>query len=1367
MGSGYRQRSEVRGSKKIPLVTVVAAVAILLGATLAWPGSPAGAQTPSPTISSVTNMSDTSGPTVIIRGSNFGSNFPSPGQATVSQYLEFTDTNFAGWTAGHTGNWCSVSVLSWTSSEIVVQASGIGNGWCPLIGVSQIKVTVWSTTDPSLSVASDTQVVAPPASVSSLSPSYGPTSGGTLSVNNSVGTVNPQPDGSVVIDGSGFTTSAVDMVLFGTVPASSFSVIGSGEITAVPPTEENASTVPVSVVMGGGSSSTGCLSVNLLCSYAYDYLSNYPLDGSADGPIFDTSYSLSSGDSDDPSDDDSPCSGSASGSVTLNVSASASLSGSGYVSSLSELPFAAALTSNVALTVPSMTATLTFDGNGDFDCVFPVPGLNAAGLAGLNLRVSGSVAGTITVPYSISNMEGTLSGGFVNTTLVGPDASFTCNDDPVSASNISQCAGFTKPSIEFSADVEAGPWVQIGPDDLNVGVGTLVGAGFSYDSGNSSSQWDACISPLHIEAEADLDGLDLSPPPWDVFGAYNIADSGGSAESLCPFGSPQTAGVLPPGPPTSVVASGGDSAATVNWQAPSSDNGGAPTNYIVTPYIGNTEQPPDNIGSTSTSTVVSGLQDSSMYTFTVTAVNAAGDSQPSAPSNVVEPVGNADATSVAYVTDEDGDTVTPVSGGVAGSPIDVGSDPFGVSSVTPNGLDVFVANSGSHSVSVISTATDSVVRTVTLPTDAVPQGVVISPNGVDAYVSDYGTGTIWVINTSTYAVSSVALGALTGPEMLALSPNGQQLYVAEAEANKVAVIDTNNEEVATTIPVAAGPLDLVVNPAGTTAYVTDAGIQGGSCGNTVTPIDLANDTAETPITIGSGPAGIAISPNGASLYIANFGFCGSNPVAGNTVSVIDTSTGMLTATVNSCEGPGNPAVSPDGSTVYVPCFGNGTTPGSTVAVISTSSNTVSDTIDNAGTGPGAVVVMPDQGPIAAVADPDPVAGIPTTFNASESVGTSSPVAEYHWSFGDGTTGTTSSPIVTHVYASAGNYHATVTAVDEDGASTTQVYDGQEAMLNGSSVASAATAVSTLSTMGTVTASLSNPIAGSQSTYTIRAISSTDGALGSGATMTVLAPPGTSLPDAAGDYTLSDSSGLTTSITAATSSPSVGSATPNDSTITLAAGASFPASDALVLTIASVGNPSITAPNAVLQLATSADVQPATSAPYQIGGTPTISSINPTMGTTAGGTSVTIDGNNLAPNAVVKFGSKRATVMSDGDSQIVVTTPANAAGKVSVSVTTAAGKATDKKAFTFRRESPTISSINPTMGTTAGGTSVTIDGNNLAPNVVVKFGSKRATVMSDGDSQIVVTTPANAAGKVSVSVATAAGKATDKDAFTYT
>jgi hypothetical protein len=178
------------------------------------------------------------------------------------------------------------------------------------------------------------------------------------------------------------------------------------------------------------------------------------------------------------------------------------------------------------------------------------------------------------------------------------------------------------------------------------------------------------------------------------------------------------------------------------------------------------------------------------------------------------------------------------------------------------------------------------------------------------------------------------------------------------------------------------------------------------------------------------------------------------------------------------------------------------------------------------------------------------------------------------------------------------------------------------------------------------------------------------------------------------------------------------------------------------------------------------------AAWAFGNAPTVSSVSPSSGPAAGGTSVTITGTNLANATAVKFGSTSASINTNTATQITATAPAESAGTVHVTVTTAGGTSTtsanDQYTYTAPPGAPVVTGINPTQGPTTGGTSVTIDGTNLDGATVVTFGSTPGAIITDAPSQIIAVSPAGSVGTVDVTVMTSAGtSATDPaDQFTY-
>lgn len=156
-------------------------------------------------------------------------------------------------------------------------------------------------------------------------------------------------------------------------------------------------------------------------------------------------------------------------------------------------------------------------------------------------------------------------------------------------------------------------------------------------------------------------------------------------------------------------------------------------------------------------------------------------------------------------------------------------------------------------------------------------------------------------------------------------------------------------------------------------------------------------------------------------------------------------------------------------------------------------------------------------------------------------------------------------------------------------------------------------------------------------------------------------------------------------------------------------------------------------------------------------TPVIAQVGPTQGEAAGGTDVTIVGNNFTGVTDVLFGSEAATsftVISDG--YIEAVSPAHPSGLTHIIATNGSQDSVQTAAdqFTFYIPEPVVSSVTPNHGPIAGGEEVVITGAYFTGATSVKFGTTPATSFTvDTDGQITATTPAHIAGVSPIVVTT--------------
>jgi hypothetical protein len=271
-------------------------------------------------------------------------------------------------------------------------------------------------------------------------------------------------------------------------------------------------------------------------------------------------------------------------------------------------------------------------------------------------------------------------------------------------------------------------------------------------------------------------------------------------------------------------------------------------------------------------------------------------------------------------------------------------------------------------------------------------------------------------------------------------------------------------------------------------------------------------------------------------------------------------------------------------------------------------------------------------------------------------------------------------------------------------------------------------------------------------------------------VTVTTPLGISAPVSADQYTYQSAPPTVTGVSPSTATTAgnvlVTITGTNFSTVT---GVSFGTTPVYNFTI--VSNTTITAV-APISAAGTVDVlvtntdgtsSPSSGSPFTFtstSSTPTVTNLGTTQGPTGGGTSVGITGTNFTNVTGVFFGSTPATsYVVNSSTSITAVSPAAVSGAVNVSVATSAGISStgSGNVFTYQATSPSVSGLSPSSGPSAGGSVVVITGTNLNGATAVKFGTTNAVSFSvDSPTQITATAPSGSAGVTNVTVTTPYG-----------
>jgi YVTN family beta-propeller protein len=156
-------------------------------------------------------------------------------------------------------------------------------------------------------------------------------------------------------------------------------------------------------------------------------------------------------------------------------------------------------------------------------------------------------------------------------------------------------------------------------------------------------------------------------------------------------------------------------------------------------------------------------------------------------------VDSATVTSIEKSTDPSGWTETNIKVGKAVEGIDI----------SPDDKEVWAANAGDGTVSIIDTASNKVTHTIDARTKH-SNRLKFTPDGKLALISDPATGELVIVDTSTRTITKM-LNVGQGPGGILIVPDGSRAYVALAGDNAVAVIDLHTLEVSATILTGQGP----------------------------------------------------------------------------------------------------------------------------------------------------------------------------------------------------------------------------------------------------------------------------------------------------------------------------------------------------------------------------------------------------------------------------------------------------------------------------------------------------------------------------------------------------------------------------------
>jgi YVTN family beta-propeller protein len=201
--------------------------------------------------------------------------------------------------------------------------------------------------------------------------------------------------------------------------------------------------------------------------------------------------------------------------------------------------------------------------------------------------------------------------------------------------------------------------------------------------------------------------------------------------------------------------------------------------------------------------------------------------------------------------------------------------------------------------------------------------IAMAPDGARVYVINDYDQTISVVSTATNTVEDVWPTALVGtnPRALAVSPDNRRLYVVGNHQLFIVIDIASRSRVATVTHNQGGAFGVAASPDGSRVYVMATG------SNRVVVVGTAPYAVMTRAQLDgfyTRSDSLSVSPDGRFIYVPQREDLDPNeipifPLTPPRVMVLDTATGSVVTTGVEHES-WHVGISPDGSTIYVPSY---------------------------------------------------------------------------------------------------------------------------------------------------------------------------------------------------------------------------------------------------------------------------------------------------------------------------------------------------------------------------------------------------------------------------------------------------------------
>ena len=172
--------------------------------------------------------------------------------------------------------------------------------------------------------------------------------------------------------------------------------------------------------------------------------------------------------------------------------------------------------------------------------------------------------------------------------------------------------------------------------------------------------------------------------------------------------------------------------------------------------------------------------------------------------------------------------------------------------IASDGNHFFTANIRANTISLIERPADNAGwKQIVIPVGKGPEGMDISPDGKQLWAANSADGSVSIIDIASKKVVETIPVQTKHSNRLKFTRDGKLALISDPEANEVIVLDVASRKITKKIPVGNSPEGILVAPDGDRAFLAVTG------DNKVVVLDLKTLSIAGQISPGKGPDGMA------------------------------------------------------------------------------------------------------------------------------------------------------------------------------------------------------------------------------------------------------------------------------------------------------------------------------------------------------------------------------------------------------------------------------------------------------------------------------------------------------------------------------